>query len=129
MIARLDRILGCVTMYLLVIIALAILGVAALVGSLIGQVSYPVPDILLSAAVLLIATLGSNRLIGLLLRVRPQTASSVITGMVGLAVRIAWAISGALDGEMAIAAVVALLSMSCTIWASPASSEVEAGPV
>ena len=81
MIARLDRILGSVTMYLLVIIALAILGVAALVGSLIGQVSYPVPDILLSAAVLLIATLGSNRLIGLLLRVRPQTASSVITAL------------------------------------------------
>ena len=67
MIARLDRILGSVTMYLQVIIALAILGVAALVGSLIGQISYPVPDILLSAAVLLIATLGSNRLIGMLL--------------------------------------------------------------
>ena len=81
MIARLDRILGSVTMYLLVIIALAILGVAALVGSLIGQISYPVPDILLSAAVLLIATLGSNRLIGMLLRMRPQTASSAITAL------------------------------------------------
>jgi len=52
-----------------------------------------------------------------------------MTGMVGLALRIAWAISGAFDGEMAMAAVVDLASMSPTIWASPASSEVEAGPV
>lgn len=81
MTARLDRILGSVTMYLLVIIALAFLGVAALVGSLIGQVGYAVPDILLSAAVLLIATVGSNRLIGLALRLTPQTASSVITAL------------------------------------------------
>ncbi|MGN6503393.1 MAG: FAD-dependent oxidoreductase [Pseudolysinimonas sp.] len=81
MIARLDRILGSVTMYLLGISALAILGVAALVGSLLGQISYSAPDILLSAAVLMVATLGSNRLIGLLLRIRPQTASSVITAL------------------------------------------------
>ena len=50
-------------------------------------------------------------------------------GIVGLAVLIVCAISGALDGEIAIATVSALLSMSWTICASPASSEVDAGPV
>ena len=52
-----------------------------------------------------------------------------MTGIVGLAERIVWAISGALDGEMAMAAVVDLASMSPTICASPASSDVDAGPV
>ena len=50
-------------------------------------------------------------------------------GMVGLAVLMVWAISLALDGEMAIATVSGLLSMSWTICASPASSDVDAGPV
>jgi ferredoxin-NADP reductase len=81
MIAWLDRALGRVTMYLLVIIALAVLGVAALVGSLIGQISYPVPDVLLSALVLLLATVASNRLIGRLVRITPQTSSAVITAL------------------------------------------------
>ena len=40
-----------------------------------------------------------------------------------------WACSGAFDGEIAIAAVVGFDSMSWMICASPASSEVEAGPV
>ena len=50
-------------------------------------------------------------------------------GIDGLAERIVCAISGALDGEIATAAVSGLLNISCRIWASPASSEVEAGPV
>ena len=52
-----------------------------------------------------------------------------MTGILGLAALIALAINGAFDGEIAIAAVSGLPSMSWTIWASPASSEVEAGPV
>ncbi len=50
-------------------------------------------------------------------------------GMLGLAALIALAINGAFDGEIAIATVSDLPSMSWTICASPASSEVEAGPV
>ena len=52
-----------------------------------------------------------------------------MTGIVGLADLMVCAISGAFDGEMAIAAVSGLPSMSWTICASPASSEVDAGPV
>jgi len=58
-----------------------------------------------------------------------RSASSVITGILGLAALMVLAINGAFEGEIAIAVVSALPSMSCTIWASPASSEVEAGPV
>ncbi len=52
-----------------------------------------------------------------------------MTGNDGLADLIVFAISGAFDGEIAIAAVVDFASMSPTICASPASSEVDAGPV
>ena len=52
-----------------------------------------------------------------------------MTGIVGFAALIALAINGALEGEIAIATVSDLPSMSWTIWASPASSDVEAGPV
>ena len=50
-------------------------------------------------------------------------------GIVGAAVLIVCAISLAFDGEIAIATVLGLPSMSCTICASPASSDVDAGPV
>ena len=56
MTAWLDRILGRVTMYALVIISLLVLVIAALIGSLIGQISYPAVDILVSGAVLVVAT-------------------------------------------------------------------------
>ena len=49
-------------------------------------------------------------------------------GIVGLADLTVCACSGAFDGEMAMAAVVGLVSRSWMICASPASSEVEAGP-
>jgi len=39
------------------------------------------------------------------------------------------AISGAFDDEIAIAAVFGSFSLSVTIWTSPASSDVLAGPV
>jgi hypothetical protein len=52
-----------------------------------------------------------------------------MTGTFGLERLMALAINGAFEGEIAIAAVSALPSMSWTICASPASSEVDAGPV
>jgi ferredoxin-NADP reductase len=81
MTAWLDRILGRVTMYALVIIALGLLAVAAIVGSLLGQISYTPLEILASAAVLIVATYASNWIIGRLLRMRPQTSSSFITAL------------------------------------------------
>lgn len=106
MTAWLDRILGRVTMYMLVIIALALIGVAAIVGSLIGQVSYPVPDILASAAVLVVVSIASNWLIGRIFRVAPQTSSSIITGLLLLFI-FAPTLEPAGLGTLALAAVVA----------------------
>ena len=106
MTAWLDRILGRVTMYMLVIIALALIGVAAIAGSLIGQVSYPVPDILASAAVLVVVSIASNWLIGRIFRIAPQTTSSIITGLLLLFI-FAPTLEPAGLGTLAIAAVVA----------------------
>ncbi|MEO5920077.1 MAG: oxidoreductase [Pseudolysinimonas sp.] len=81
MTAWLDRILGRVTMYALVIISLGFLGVVALVLSLLGRLSYSPLEILASAAVLLVVTYLSSRLFGLIFRVRPQLSSTVITAL------------------------------------------------
>jgi hypothetical protein len=58
-----------------------------------------------------------------------KSASIVITGTVVPDDFTVCACRGAFDGEMAIAAVLGFDSMSWMICASPASSEVEAGPV
>jgi len=106
MTAWLDRLLGRVTMYALVIISLGVLGVAALIGSVLGQIGYPVLDILASAAVLLVATYGSNWLIGRIFRIQPQTSSSIITALLLLFI-FAPTLDPAGLGTLAIAGVVA----------------------
>ena len=106
MTAWLDRILGRVTMYVLVIIALSVLAAAAIVGSLIGQISYSPLEILASAAVLIVVTNASNWLIGRLFRVAPQTSSSIITALLLLFI-FAPTLEPAGLGTLAIAGVVA----------------------
>ena len=106
MTAWLDRVLGRVTMYLLVIIGLAFVGVAALVGSLIGQLSYSVPAILASAAVLIVAVIASNWIMGRIFRLQPQTASSFITALLLLFI-FAPTLEPAGLGTLAIAGVIA----------------------
>ena len=106
MTAWLDRLLGRVTMYALVIISLGVLALAALIGSLIGQISYPVLDIVVSAAVLLVATNVSNWLIGHLFRIQPQTSSSFITALLLLFI-FAPTLEPAGLGTLALAGVVA----------------------
>ncbi len=81
MTAWLDRILGRVTMYALVIIALGFLGVVAIVLSLFGWFSFGPLEILASAAVLIAAAYGANWIAGRIVRMPPQTASSFITAL------------------------------------------------
>jgi glycine betaine catabolism B len=81
MTAWLDRTLGRVTMYALVIISLGFIGVAALLLSLLGWFNFGPLEILVSAAVLLAATYLASRLFGLMFRMRPQTSSTVITAL------------------------------------------------
>jgi ferredoxin-NADP reductase len=82
MIAWLDRQLGRVTMYALVIIWLGVLGVAALVlGFVPGALSFSPLALLASATVLLVVSYLANGLAGLLLRTRPQLSSTIITAL------------------------------------------------
>jgi ferredoxin-NADP reductase len=106
MTAWLDRILGRVTMYMLVIIGLALIGVAALVGALIGQISYSPLAILVSAVVLIFAAIVSSWLIGRIFHVAPQTTSSIITALLLLFIFVPTLDPAGL-GVLALAAVVA----------------------
>lgn len=77
--ARIDRLLGRVTMYLLVVGVLGVLTVAALVFSLTGLLSVPPLALLASALVLIAVSWLANRLLAAAFRTRPLTESGIIT--------------------------------------------------
>jgi ferredoxin-NADP reductase len=81
MTAWLDRVLGRVTMYALVIICLSLIGVAALVLGLLGQISVAPLPLLASAAVLLVASYIANGVLGVIFRTKPQLSSMVISAL------------------------------------------------
>ena len=81
MITWLDRILGRLTMYGLVIACLAGLALVAAVLSLLGWFPFGPLELVASAAVLLAVCLGTGRLAGAILRMRPQTSSAIITAL------------------------------------------------
>ncbi|HOW00958.1 MAG TPA: oxidoreductase, partial [Rhodoglobus sp.] len=77
----LDRVTGIVTMYKLVIVALAGIGVVALVLSLFGIGTYSPLALLASAAVSIVATCSTSVLISTILRVKPHMDSAMITAL------------------------------------------------
>ncbi len=79
--AWVDRMLGRITMYLLVIVVLAVIGVLALVLSLAGVIAIAPLAILASATVLLAASWIANEVLGIAFRTRPLTQSGVITAL------------------------------------------------
>ena len=78
----LDRLLGGATMYRLVAIVLTALTVVAVVLSLVGIVFYSPLEILASAAVLIVSTMASSWLFGLVFRTRAHLESAAITGYI-----------------------------------------------
>ena len=106
MTAWLDRILGRVTMYALVIISLGVIGVAAIVLGLLGQISVQPIPLLLSAAVLLLASYIANGVLGIIFRTKPQLSSLVITALLLLFIFQPTADPGGL-AVLALAAVIA----------------------
>jgi ferredoxin-NADP reductase len=109
MIAWLDRLLGRVTMYVLVIVALCVVGLAAAVLSLSGWFPFGPAAIAASAAVLLVSSYLSNRIAGAIVRVKPQTASSIITALLLLFI-FPPSLNPAHLGVFALAAVIATAS-------------------
>jgi len=76
----LDRLTGRVTMYRLVLLALMAIAALALVLSLVGQLAFPITDLLATGAVAVGATFVTSWLFALLFRVKPHPESSLITG-------------------------------------------------
>jgi glycine betaine catabolism B len=78
---KLDTVLGRLTMYRLVILALLALLAESLVLAAFGAFFFTIADMAASLAVLLAATLGSSWLFARLARVRAHPDSSVITAL------------------------------------------------
>jgi ferredoxin-NADP reductase len=76
----LDRVTGTITMYMLVLLVLAAIGVIALVLSAFGVGTYQPLPLLASAAVALASTWASGLLFARIARVTPHTLSALITG-------------------------------------------------
>ncbi len=78
----LDRQLGRVTMYRLVTIVLGVLAAIYMLFSATGVIDgVSVKHELISLAVLLVVSYGSNRVFALLWRIKPHSESSIITGL------------------------------------------------
>jgi len=82
MIRWLDQVTGRVTMYRLVLLALAAVLVEAELVALTGQLGYDPLAIIVVTAIALVVSYASNRLFALVFRVRPHGESSVITGLI-----------------------------------------------
>lgn len=80
--ARLDSLIGRVTMYNLVLLVLAALVVVTIVASALGQVFYTPTQILLSVLVALVATGLSSWVFARLFRTRAHLPSAAITALI-----------------------------------------------
>lgn len=76
----LDRVTGTVTMYRLVLLALMAIAAVAFTLSALGQLAFPVVDLLATGATAVAASFATSWAFALLFRVRPHPESSLITG-------------------------------------------------
>lgn len=81
LLARIDRLLGRVTMYLLVLGILAVLAVVAVVLAALGAIPFAPLALVASATVLLAASWIANQVLGLAFRTTPLLASGFITAL------------------------------------------------
>ncbi|MEP6841932.1 MAG: oxidoreductase [Pseudolysinimonas sp.] len=114
-ILRLDRVLGRVTMYALMIICCVALAVVALGFTIIGLLPFSPVALLCNAAVLVIFSYLANGLGGVIFHTRPQLSSTVITALLLLFI-----FPPKLDiaslGGVALAASVAVLAKYLLAW-------------
>ncbi len=81
MIARIDTLLGRVTMYRLMALVLGALAVVALIAGAVGQLFYTPLQLGLSLVVAIAATMVSSWVFALAFRARAHLESSLITGL------------------------------------------------
>ena len=113
--AWLDRVLGRVTMYALMLICGVALALVSLVFTIIGLLPFSPVALLCNAAVLLIFSYLANGLAGLVFRTRPQLSSTAITALLLLFIFPPRLDLGSLGG-VALAAVVAVLAKYLLAW-------------
>lgn len=115
MMARVDRMLGRIPMYLLVIVALATLGALALVLAVTGTLAIDPLAFLASTAVLLATSWIANEVLARIFRVRPHMPSWIITALL-----LVFVLEPALDAAgllgLAFAAAVAAASKYVLAW-------------
>ncbi|MGX6449154.1 FAD-dependent oxidoreductase [Patulibacter sp. S7RM1-6] len=115
LLAPLDRALGRVTMYRLVLLLLAALALVALAYAAAGTLPYEPSALLASAAVALGVSYGANRAVAPLFRVRPHGESALITGL--LLFFLFWPSSETGDlVDLGLAALLATLSKYLLAW-------------
>ncbi|NJC22837.1 ferredoxin-NADP reductase [Arthrobacter pigmenti] len=81
MFSRLDSLLGRITMYRLVLVLLLILAFYAFGLSALDLLAFTPTELGATLAAALIASWGGTRIMALMLRTRPHTESSLITGL------------------------------------------------
>jgi ferredoxin-NADP reductase len=79
--ARLDTLLGKVTMYRLILLVLASLAAYSLLLNALGWLTFGLPQMLVHLVLCLGLTYASNRGLAALFGVRPHSESSLITGL------------------------------------------------
>lgn len=113
--ARLDALLGRLSMYRLVLLALAVLAGWAFVLAALGALAYGPVELAAALTVLVVVTVGSNQLYGRLFGVRPHPESSLITA--GLLFFLLWPSTDPLAlAGLALAAAAASASKYLVAW-------------
>lgn len=112
---RLDRAVGRVTMYRLILIVLAVLAAYSLVLELLGWLTFGLPEMMAHLVICLAATYAANKAMAALFRVTPHPESSLITGL--LLYFLFWPSSQATDiAGTVLACVLASMSKYLLTW-------------
>jgi glycine betaine catabolism B len=114
-VTTLDTMLGRITMYRLVLLVLAVLAAYSLLLNALGWLTFGFAEMAAHLALCLGLTYASNRALAALLRVRPHSESSLITGL--LLYFLFWPTLRPLDiAGVALACVLASVSKYALAW-------------
>lgn len=113
--ARLQRLLGKMSMYRMLVVLLLAMAAWSFALSLTGALFYTPAELAATLATAVVSTLMASRVMGLLFRTFPQTDSALITGL--LLFFLFWPTTdGAQLGWIALAALAATASKYLLVW-------------
>ena len=113
--ARLQRLLGKMSMYRMLVVLLLAMAAWSFVLSLAGALFYTPAELAATLATAVVSTLMASRLMGLLFRTFPQTDSALITGL--LLFFLFWPTTDGVQlGWIALAALAATASKYLLVW-------------